>query len=171
MITFNNNHLTRGPPRFLPTRSSSRRGLPPPLRGGNSSSKESPALPIPSYPALCREDTTSWNHGRPSTDNKRKCMVPAPELPGANSLWLSINSGRGKQDHTRKAHSLSVTHPPWIPTTSRRSVSMENGPTQKLSNSLLDLIVVFHFSRPGWPGPDFPWKIIPPKNEAKVYLI
>ena len=39
--------------------------LPPPLRGGNSSSKESPALPIPSYPALCREDTTSWNHGRP----------------------------------------------------------------------------------------------------------
>ena len=65
----NNNHLTHGPPRFLPTRSSSRRGLPPPLRGGNSSFKESPALPIPSYPALCREDTTSWIDGRPSTPN------------------------------------------------------------------------------------------------------
>ena len=64
LIRFNN-HLTSGPPRFLPTRSSSSRGLPPPLRGGNSSSKESPALPIPSYPALCREDTTSWKHGRP----------------------------------------------------------------------------------------------------------
>ena len=46
------------------------RGLPPPLRGGNSSSKESPVLPIPSYPALCREDTTSWNHGRPGTHHK-----------------------------------------------------------------------------------------------------
>ena len=61
------NHLTQGPPRFLPIRSSSRRGLPPPLRGGSSLSKESPVLPIPSYPALCREDTTSWNDGRPRT--------------------------------------------------------------------------------------------------------
>ena len=63
----NNNHLIHGPPRFLPIRSSSRRGLPPPLRGGSSLSKESPVLPIPSYPALCREDTTSWNDGRPRT--------------------------------------------------------------------------------------------------------
>ena len=62
-----NNHLIPGPPRFLPTRSSSRRGLPPPLRGGSSLSKESPVLPIPSYPALCRKDTTSWNDGRPRT--------------------------------------------------------------------------------------------------------
>ena len=58
----NNNHLTHGPPRFLPSRSSSWRGLPPPLRGGNSWTKESPVLPIPSYTALCREDTTSWNN-------------------------------------------------------------------------------------------------------------
>ena len=65
----NNNHLTHGPPRFLPTRGSSRRGVFPPLRGGNSWSEESPALPIPSYPAQCREDTTSWNDGRPSTQN------------------------------------------------------------------------------------------------------
>ena len=61
------NHLIHGPPRFLPIRSSSRRGLPPPLRGGSSLSKESPVLPIPSYPALCREDATSWNDGRPRT--------------------------------------------------------------------------------------------------------
>ena len=38
-----------------------------PTLGGNSSYKESPVLPIPSYPALCREDTTSWNDGRPKT--------------------------------------------------------------------------------------------------------
>ena len=63
------NHVTHGPPRFLPTRGSSRRGVLPPLRGGNSWSEESPALPIPSYPAQCREDTTSWNDGRPSTQN------------------------------------------------------------------------------------------------------
>ena len=31
----------------------------------SSSSQESPVPPIPSYPALCRKDTTSWNHGRP----------------------------------------------------------------------------------------------------------
>ena len=52
---------------------SSRQGDPlgecffPPILGGNSSSKGSPVLPIPSYPALCREDTTSWNDGRPRT--------------------------------------------------------------------------------------------------------
>ena len=49
--------------------------LPPPLRGGNSSSKESPALPIPSYPALCREDTTSWNHGRPRAGVRPKSLI------------------------------------------------------------------------------------------------
>ena len=70
IIRFNNNNLTRGSPRFLPTRGSSRRGVLPPLRGGNSWTKESPALPIPSYPALCREDTTSWNHGRPGTHHE-----------------------------------------------------------------------------------------------------
>ena len=75
LIRFNN-HFIPGPHRFLPTRSSSSRGLPPPLRGGNSSSKESPALPIPSYPALCREDITSWNDGRPSIQNlTSSCIV------------------------------------------------------------------------------------------------
>ena len=54
-----NNHLTRGPPRFLPTRGPSRRGVLPPLRRGKLSSIEPPALPIPSYPALCLEDTIS----------------------------------------------------------------------------------------------------------------
>ena len=39
----------------------------PHIRGGNSSSKGFPALPIPRYPALCREDTSSWNDGRPRT--------------------------------------------------------------------------------------------------------
>ena len=66
-----NNHLTHGPPRFLPTRSSSRRGLHPPLRGGSWWSKEIPVHPIPSYPALSREDTTSWKHGRPRTHTSR----------------------------------------------------------------------------------------------------
>ena len=68
----NNNHLIHGPPRFLPTRGSSRRGVLPPLRGGNSWTKESPVLPIPSYPALCLEDTTSWNNGRPRLNNRIK---------------------------------------------------------------------------------------------------
>ena len=76
----NNNHLTHGPPRFLPTRGSSRRGVLPPLRGGNSCTKESPALPIPSYPAQCREDTTSWNDGQPRTHhtqcNFKMCVKP-----------------------------------------------------------------------------------------------
>ena len=81
-----NNHLTRGPPRFLPTRGSCRRGVLPPLRGGNSRTKESPVLPIPSYPALCREDTTSWNHGRPSTHDER-C---GPGIPGSVSLVFFI---------------------------------------------------------------------------------
>ena len=72
IIRFNNNHLTRGSPRFLPTRGSCRRGVLPPLRGGNSWTKESPVLPIPSYPALCREDTTSWNDGRPRTHHRAR---------------------------------------------------------------------------------------------------
>ena len=38
-----------------------------PTSWGEFKCKESPVLPIPSYPALCREDTTSWNHGRPRT--------------------------------------------------------------------------------------------------------
>ena len=65
----NNNHLTQGPPRFLLTRAFFRWAPHPPIRGGSSSSQESPVTPTPSYPALCREDTTSWNHGRPSTKN------------------------------------------------------------------------------------------------------
>ena len=64
-----NNHLTQGPPRFLLTRAFFRWAPHPPIRGGSSSSQESPVPPIPSYPALCREDTTSWNHGRPRTLN------------------------------------------------------------------------------------------------------
>ena len=36
------------------------------FRGGKPSSKEPLVLPIPSYPALCREDNTSWKNGRPS---------------------------------------------------------------------------------------------------------
>ena len=66
----NNNHLIHGPPRFLPIRSSSWRGLPPPLRGGNAWCTERPVHPIPSYPALSREDTTFWNDGRPRTHHE-----------------------------------------------------------------------------------------------------
>ena len=73
LITFNNNnHLTQGPPCFLPTRRCSRRGFLPPFRVGNSSSKESPVLPIPTYSALCPEDTTSWNDRRPRTHQQRE---------------------------------------------------------------------------------------------------
>ena len=75
IVTFNN-HLTQGPPRFLLTRALSRRAPHPPLRGGSSSSQESPALPIPSYPALCLEEPTSWNHGRPI--NKLYFVIPHP---------------------------------------------------------------------------------------------
>ena len=79
-----NNHFIHGPPRSLPTRSSSRRGLLPPLRGGNWKCKESPVLPIPSYPALCREDTTSWNDGRPRTHFQESPREPGrtQESPG-----------------------------------------------------------------------------------------
>ena len=46
----NNNHLTHGPPRFLPTRGSSRRGVLPPLRGGNSIAKSFLFSPYPAIP-------------------------------------------------------------------------------------------------------------------------
>jgi hypothetical protein len=68
IIRFNNHLHPRATP-LPPDRGSSRWAPHPPLRGGSSSSQEPPALPIPSYPALCREDTTSWNHGRPRTHN------------------------------------------------------------------------------------------------------
>ena len=71
----NNNHLTHGPSRFFPTRSSSRRRLHPPPRGGNLWSQEFPVLRIPSYLALCCEDTTSWNHGRPGTHHERQWIA------------------------------------------------------------------------------------------------
>ena len=64
----NNNHLSR----FLLTRAFYRWAPHPPLCGGSSSSQESPVLPIPSYPALCRKDTTSWNYGRSRTHNGLK---------------------------------------------------------------------------------------------------
>ena len=83
---FNNNHLTHGPPRFLPTWSSSRRGLHPPLRGGNSSYKEWPVLPTPSYPALCREDTTSWNDGR----SRKNRAVPSPTQTHTSKIECEV---------------------------------------------------------------------------------
>ena len=46
----NNNHPTHGPPRFFPTRRSSRRGLHPPLRGGNSNVKSLLFSPYPAIP-------------------------------------------------------------------------------------------------------------------------
>ena len=46
----NNNHLTHGPPRFLPTRGSSRRGVLPPLRGGNHGPKSILFSPYPAIP-------------------------------------------------------------------------------------------------------------------------
>ena len=67
----NNNHFHPRATPFTPGRGSPRWEPPPPLRGGSSSSPESPAHPIPSYPALCREDTTSWNYGRPRTHTLR----------------------------------------------------------------------------------------------------
>ena len=53
MIRFNNNnnnHLTHGPPRFPPTRGSSRWGVLPPLRGGNSNIKSLLFSPYPAIP-------------------------------------------------------------------------------------------------------------------------
>ena len=46
----NNNHITHGPPHFLPTRGSSRRGVLPPLRGGNSNVKSLLFSPYPAIP-------------------------------------------------------------------------------------------------------------------------
>ena len=86
-----------GPPRFLPTKSSSLRGLPPPLRGRNSSSKESPVLPIPSYPALYREDTTSWNHGRPGTHHKPERITTCIHLLHGSIPSHALVTSREKQ--------------------------------------------------------------------------
>ena len=77
--------------RILPTRGSSWRGQPPPLRGGNSGCKESPVLPIPSYPALCREDTTSWIHGRSGTHRE---LQHNPEFYKAYAVTQSLLSLR-----------------------------------------------------------------------------
>ena len=83
--------------RILPTRGSSWRGLLPPLRGGNSSSQESPALPIPSYPALCREDTTSWNNGRSRTHREqRHHQTGGSGGPGSNFLIVFKKEWQGK---------------------------------------------------------------------------
>ena len=54
--------LPRGRSVSPPTRGSTRRRLLPPPCGGNAHSKELPAFPIPSYPALHRQDITySWS--------------------------------------------------------------------------------------------------------------
>ena len=68
----NNNHLHPRATPLPPDRGSSRWAPHPPIRGGSSSSQEPPAPPKPSYPALCREDTTSWNHGRPMSEGLMK---------------------------------------------------------------------------------------------------
>ena len=44
------NHFTHGPPRFLPTRGSTWRRLPPPLRGGNHGPKSLLLSPYPAIP-------------------------------------------------------------------------------------------------------------------------
>ena len=99
----NNNHLTQGPPRFLLTRAFYRWAPHPPIRGGSSSSQESPVLPIPSYPALCREDTTSWNHGRPRTHNG----LNNHRLPAKHQLLGSIHVLPCNQImHTRVLHRI-----------------------------------------------------------------
>ena len=104
IIRFNNNNrLTQGPPRFLLTRAFYRWAPHPPLRGGSSSSQESPVLPIPSYPALCREDTTSWNHGRPRTHKGLKTHW----LPAKHQRLGSIHVLLCKQImHTRVLHRI-----------------------------------------------------------------
>ena len=53
----NSNHFIKGPHRFFPTGDPLGEGFFPPILGGNFQSKESPVLPIPSYPALCRVRT------------------------------------------------------------------------------------------------------------------
>jgi hypothetical protein len=54
-------------------------------------SEESPALPIPSYPALCRKDTTSWNDGRPRTHYE-----PERALGGLGGGLRAIRKSRGR---------------------------------------------------------------------------
>ena len=45
----------------------------PPLRGGSfEAPNEATAQPKPSYPALCRQDTTSWNHGTEETNQEEE---------------------------------------------------------------------------------------------------
>ena len=59
-----------------------------PTSWGEFKFKEPPVLPIPSYPALCREDTTSWNHGRPGTNLQESPGEPGrtQESPGELKL-------------------------------------------------------------------------------------
>ena len=60
-ITFN--HFTQGTVRLSSAKGSSRRGLLPPILGGNLklANPSTPALPNPSFPALCRQDTSfTW---------------------------------------------------------------------------------------------------------------
>ena len=66
--------------RILPTRSSSWRRASSPTSWAEFITKESPVLPIPSYPALCREDTTSWIHGRPSAHDEHSMIFCAITL-------------------------------------------------------------------------------------------
>ena len=76
----------------------------PPLRGGNSWTKESPVLPIPSYPALCREDTTSWNDGRSRTQDPARIQEGAPgteKQKSISKIVLEPTAGKSKADPAR----------------------------------------------------------------------
>ena len=95
--------LPKGHPVFSCQRGPHGEKLHPTLRGGNSSSQESPVLPIPSYPALCREDTTSWNHGRPRTHKGLKTHW----LPATHQRLGSIHVLLCKQImHTQVLHRI-----------------------------------------------------------------
>ena len=78
IIRFNNNHLTHGPPRFLPTRSSSRRGLLPPLLGGTHHVKSLLFSPYPAIPPYVVRTphpgmTDDHEHSRAQRPPRQRC--------------------------------------------------------------------------------------------------
>ena len=69
LVRFNNKkNLIHGPPRFLPSRSSSWRGLPPPLRGGNHGPKSLLLSPYPAIPPYA----VRTSHPGPTDDRAHK---------------------------------------------------------------------------------------------------
>ena len=99
-INNNNNHYVLGKSRFIPHVATPRRGLLPPHYGGNPRLANLPtsALPIPSSPALFREDTSyAWRPDYGGYLSKTKPETTSPSTPVYAALYNRTKSERASR--------------------------------------------------------------------------